>query len=251
MALITLTANCGVMDDWFVAKGQSVSWRQTPKRGDIVFFDFSGKHTSRTHVGIVEKVNADGSITTIEGNTSVTSNDNGGAVMRRTRWPYQVTRYGRPSYASTAEMEGYMQLAAEQIGVTEYPSGTNYVKYNDWYYGKGKVSAPWCAVFVCWVFLSGNKASGTTSSTSTVMITTGGSKVTITLNTLKRGSKGAQVKALQRMLYARLGSTYGSIDGEFGPVTEKGVIRVQKQLGLSADGIVGKNTWTALLTQME
>lgn len=250
MGLVVLTANCGVMDDWFVKKGQGVSWRQTPKRGDIVFFDFNGKHTKRTHVGIVEKVNADGSLTTIEGNTSVSSNDNGGAVMRRTRWPYQVTRYGRPAYASTAEMESYMQLAAEQIGVTEYPSGSNKVKYNTWYYGKTVSGSayPWCAVFVCWVFLSGNKASGKATITTT---TTGGSKVTITLNTLKRGSTGAQVKALQRMLYARLGSTYGSIDGEFGPTTEKGVIRVQKQLGLSADGVVGKNTWTALLTQME
>lgn len=247
MGLVTLTANCGTMDDWFRSKGQRVAWSATPKRGDIVFFDFTGKHTKRTHVGIVERVNPDGSITTIEGNTSVTSNDNGGAVMRRTRYKYQVTSYGRPAYASNAELEAYMALAIEQIGITEYPSGSNKVKFNTWYYGKvvSGSSYPWCAVFVCWVFLSGNKSSGKTTTTTS----TGGGKVTVTLDTLQQGASGAQVKTLQRILYARLGSAY-TVDGEFGPTTEKGVIRVQKQLGLSADGIVGSNTWTALLTQM-
>lgn len=244
MALFVKTNYCPTADNWFRAQGRRYAWNTTPKRGDVVFFDFSGAHSSRSHVGIIEKVNADGSLTTIEGNTSVTSQDNGGAVMRRTRFKYQVTSYGRPAYASTAEMEGFLQLAAEQIGVTESPSGSNYVKYNDWYYGKSKVAEPWCAAFVSWIFLSGTKPKGTTTTT-----TTGGTKVTITLDTLRRGSTGAQVKALQRMLYARLGSAY-KVDGEFGPTTEKGVIRVQKQLGLAADGVVGKNTWTALLTQL-
>ena len=247
MGLVALSANCGTMGDWFKNRGQSLAWSTTPKRGDIVFFDFSGKHTTRQHVGIIEKVNADGSLGTIEGNTSVTSNDNGGAVMRRTRYKYQVVHYGRPACASDAELEAYMALASEQVGVTEYPSGSNKVKYNTWYYGwaVSGSSYPWCAVFVSWIFLSGNKASGKTTTSTT----TGGSKVTITLDTLQQGSSGTQVKTLQRILYARIGSSI-EVDGDFGAKTKAGVIKVQKQLGLSTDGVVGKNTWTALLTQM-
>lgn len=246
MALITKTAYCPTADEWFRAQGRRVAWNGTPKRGDVVFFDFSGNHSARTHVGLIERVNSDGSLTTIEGNTSVTSNDNGGAVMRRTRYKYQVTSYGRPAYASDAELEAYMQLASEQVGVTEYPSGSNKVKYNTWYYGSAVSGSayPWCMAFVSWIFLSGNKASGKTTTTST-----GGNKVTITLDTLQQGAQGAQVKTLQRILYARIGSSI-EVDGEFGAKTKAGVIKVQKQLGLSADGVVGKNTWTALLTQM-
>ena len=44
-------------------------------------------------------------------------------------------------------------LAQNEIGVVEKPSGSNRVKYNDWYYGKS-VSGdayPWCMVFVQWL----------------------------------------------------------------------------------------------------
>ncbi len=53
-----------------------------PQPGDIIFFS-NGKRAC--HVGIVERRNGTSSVTTIEGNTSRASNDNGGAVMRRTR----------------------------------------------------------------------------------------------------------------------------------------------------------------------
>ncbi len=47
-----------------------------------------------------------------------------------------------------------LEVAREQIGVTEYPPGSNNVKYNTWYYGR-EVSGsayPWCMVFVQWCF---------------------------------------------------------------------------------------------------
>lgn len=75
-----------------------------------------------------------------------------------------------------------------------------------------------------------------------------GKNVTITLNTLRSGSKGKQVKTLQRLLIIEtydLGS-YGA-DGSFGSVTEKAVKAFQKKNGLEVDGIVGKDTWSALL----
>lgn len=65
--------------------------------------------------------------------------------------------------------------------------------------------------------------------------------------TLKRGSKGEYVTLLQTMLYSKgydLGS-YG-IDGDFGRATEAAVKQYQQDMGLKADGIVGKETWQAL-----
>ena len=86
------------------------------------------------------------------------------------------------------------------------------------------------------------------SSSTTTTSTREGKIVTIELNTLKKGSTGKQVKTLQRLLIIEaydLGS-YGA-DGDFGSMTEKAVIAFQKKKGLEADGIVGKNTWNALL----
>lgn len=37
-------------------------------------------------------------------------------------------------------------------------------------------------------------------------------------------------------------------DGDFGPSTDKAVRAFQKLKGLSVDGVIGKDTWTALLT---
>lgn len=76
--------------------------------------------------------------------------------------------------------------------------------------------------------------------------------VEIEMNVLRKGSTGEQVKTLQRLLSA-LGykmkdgwRTYG-VDGSFGNATYNAVIKYQKAKGLSADGIVGANTWNKLL----
>lgn len=75
----------------------------------------------------------------------------------------------------------------------------------------------------------------------------GGDKtVMIELSVLKKGSKGEQVKTLQRLLTA-LGYPCGVVDGSFGNNTLAGVTAFQKGNKLEVDGYVGKNTWTALL----
>ncbi len=56
---------------------------------------------------------------------------------------------------------------------------------------------------------------------------------------LKRGSKGDQVKDLQKILGCRP-------DGVFGPTTEGKVKEWQKAHGLVADGIVGDKTWAVM-----
>ena len=60
--------------------------------------------------------------------------------------------------------------------------------------------------------------------------------------TLRVGSHGAQVLALQRRLSV-LGYWLGTADGEFGDLTRQAVVTIQKVAGLSRDGICGPVTW--------
>lgn len=65
--------------------------------------------------------------------------------------------------------------------------------------------------------------------------------------TLRRGSKGEYVTLAQTELIQK-GYSCGSFgaDGQFGAATEAAVKLFQRDHGLSADGIIGKNTWAAL-----
>ena len=63
--------------------------------------------------------------------------------------------------------------------------------------------------------------------------------------TLKIGSTGNRVKALQKALIS-LGMLSGSADGRFGAKTKAAVIAFQQKSGLDADGLAGKKTLTAL-----
>ena len=74
----------------------------------------------------------------------------------------------------------------------------------------------------------------------------GDDTVDITLPVLRRGSKGNTVTAVQQLLAAK-GYKSGKTDGIFGANTEAAVKRFQTANGLTADGIVGKNTYTKLL----
>ena len=62
--------------------------------------------------------------------------------------------------------------------------------------------------------------------------------------TLKKGSKGDEVRTLQRAL-SNLG--YGvMVDGDFQGITMEAVKAFQSEHGLEPDGIVGPKTWEAL-----
>ncbi len=62
---------------------------------------------------------------------------------------------------------------------------------------------------------------------------------------VKQGSKGVYVLIAQDGLNT-LGYTTGGLDGVFGTKTKNAVIRYQRSRGLSADGIIGCNTWRSL-----
>ncbi len=60
---------------------------------------------------------------------------------------------------------------------------------------------------------------------------------------LKKGSKGDDVKSVQKVVGV-------TADGDFGPGTEKAVIAWQAAHGLSADGIVGPATWNKMVGEV-
>lgn len=98
-ALIPKTAYTPTMYDWYRRQGLA---DRTPRVGDLVFYDFPDSLARIQHVGIVEAVNADGTITTIEGNTTsgaAGSQSAGGGVWRRRRSQASVVGYGHPRYA--------------------------------------------------------------------------------------------------------------------------------------------------------
>jgi LysM repeat protein len=79
--------------EWFKSRGQ---WGSVPRVGAVVFFDWNNDGEA-DHVGIVETVNPNGSVGTIEGNST---NPNGGrlGVFRHTEWPRSILGYGYPAY---------------------------------------------------------------------------------------------------------------------------------------------------------
>lgn len=102
------TANCGVQARAFYNKGRLKTTGFLP--GDVVFFHWSNDKSSYVpsvyscdHVGIIESVNADGTLTTIEGNTGSSYN---GEVMRRVRSLSVVSCAGRPDYTGSYDGGG-------------------------------------------------------------------------------------------------------------------------------------------------
>ncbi|MBQ6626370.1 MAG: CHAP domain-containing protein [Ruminococcus sp.] len=105
--LYVKTANVGCQAWYFKNAGKLVT--KNYKKGDIVIFHWSdAKSTwisgmySLDHIGIIESVNNDGTLTTIEGNTGSTKN---GEVKRCTRYMSQVACACRPSYKAEPKIK--------------------------------------------------------------------------------------------------------------------------------------------------
>jgi predicted Holliday junction resolvase-like endonuclease len=74
------------MKKWLASEGRYVEGGQGGRPGDLVFFD--GNHDGTLdHIGFVESIGTDGTVHTIEGNSS-------DAVSRRARRPDEIAGYG-------------------------------------------------------------------------------------------------------------------------------------------------------------
>ena len=81
------------IENWLKLTGQWLGKTTDVQPGDIVIFNFKG--TGPDHIGLVSAIAGEGTFTTIEGNTSMGNDSNGGAVMFRTRKLAQIEGFGR------------------------------------------------------------------------------------------------------------------------------------------------------------
>ncbi len=81
------------LETWLRATGRGLDADCAPAPGDVAVFDWDGGLPD--HVGIVVGRRADGDLDTVEGNTAVGNDSDGGAVMRRRRRLAQVSTFGR------------------------------------------------------------------------------------------------------------------------------------------------------------
>ena len=90
------TAYCPTVEAWGKQNKLTVD-KAKGQYGDIVLFDFSGKGVAG-HIGFIVGKNPDGIYKTIEGNTAVGNDANGGCVMYRNRSASSIRCIIRPKY---------------------------------------------------------------------------------------------------------------------------------------------------------
>lgn len=226
-----------------------------PKPGDQIFFN------NYAHTGIVEKI-VGNVITTIEGNTS-------DQVARRTYsiGSRSIDGYGRPKYdvENSVEFVEKPGAAAQlQIGdVVNFIGSRHYISANT---GTGSKCNPGTAKITA-------KAEGAAHPYHLIKVAGGGSTVygwvdaadiaelkqedepdptaeycNLDLPTLRNGSEGEAVKAMQILLIGR-GYDCGAWkdDGKFGDLTETAVFDFQSEHDLPVSRICDAATWKKLL----
>jgi peptidoglycan hydrolase-like protein with peptidoglycan-binding domain len=253
-------------------------WRQQgrfgsePRPGAVVFFDWGQSRSIQAidHVGLVVQPLGNGLVRTIEGNSSVPGHSDG--VWFHDRNPAFVVGYGYPAYGGE---EVHVQTVVADVGYHPYAtagSGSRILRIldagddvkelqrllkvaADGYFGartKNAVLAYQRAHHLdvdgevgpqVWGALLGSKVH--TGSGGGGGGGKGGTKdVPPFPGTVKRGSRGPGVRAVQARLAARGWKV--TADGDFGPATEAVVRAFQKEKHLGVDGIVGPQTWAAL-----
>lgn len=178
----------------------------SPQPGDQIFF-YNNSKSRVSHTGLVYSVDKS-YVYTVEGNTTGASGviANGGGVCKK---KYKL---------SSTYIAGY--------GRPQYAL-------------KGAETATGAPVQKDEQIPASSAGTATAGKTK-------GKTVVIEMNVLQYGSKGNQVRTMQRLLNA-LGHSCGSVDGSFGPKTLAAVKAFQKAKGLEVDGSCGPKTWTALL----
>ena len=217
--------------------------------GDVVFFDWNGTRSigAIDHVGVVEAVHSNGTITTIEGNTS-------DACQRRTRNSSCIVGYGRPSYGDASPLpstDGILRKGSKGAAVKTLQQNLNTVMgaklVVDGDFGAATDTS--VRAFQKKYGLTVDGEYGPASAAVMKSALKGGTKPTPPAPRPPAAGKltvdgkfgPGTCAAMQRSL-----NTHGaklSVDGSFGPMTKKAL---QSYLKVTADGVVGPNTIKAL-----
>lgn len=112
------TAYCPAVLSWGRENGLIVS---EGRMGDLILFDWDNTNVNDAdHIGFIVERNADGSYITVEGNTSLTNNSNGGEVMERRRSTC-IRAIIRPKYDS--EPNKPIEEVAREVIAGEWGNG--------------------------------------------------------------------------------------------------------------------------------
>ena len=96
------TASCGTLLGYYRARGQAVTDGDY-QPGDLIFYNFQDG-SDPEHVGLCESFGG-ATVVSIEGNTGIGNDANGGAVMRRSRTLGQIVGAARPRYEEDEGMD--------------------------------------------------------------------------------------------------------------------------------------------------
>ena len=264
-------------------RAHNAFYRQ-PQVGDQVFF---GDYGNEGHTGIVVAVSGN-IITTVEGNTSggygVESNGDGVYLKKYNISTQYIPGFGRPNWGVVSNDAGN----EEGSGTASYPiiklgsKGSDVKKAQqlliakgyscgvagaDGDFGAGTYNADkkfqvangleadgivgantWAALLKTEQPKPETKPEQTEPEKEPEKpVETTGSACIVDLPIVRQGDNGFPVIAVQTLL-GKHHFNVNYIDGEFGPDTLAKVKAFQKAKGLTADGIVGRDTWTILLT---
>lgn len=215
--------------------------------GDIVFFDWAGGGSIAgiDHVGLVEAVHSNGTITTLEGNTS-------DMYLRRVRSAC-VVGYGRPAYGDASPMptsDGMLRLGSTGNAVKTLQSHLNTVMGSGLVVD-GQFGPLTDAALRAFQSRYGLQVDGVYGPASAAMMKAALAGKTAPIPPKPKPPTGTLVvdgifgpatcAALQRALNKHGASLV--VDGSMGPLTTKAL---QRYLGVTADGIVGPVTIKAL-----
>ncbi|MFF7652874.1 peptidoglycan-binding protein [Streptomyces sp. NPDC007983] len=218
--------------------------------GDVVFFDWSGGRSISgiDHVGLVEAVHSNHTITTLEGNTS-------DAFRRRRRNSACVVGYGRPAYSNAAPLpshDGILRRGSTGKAVKALQKNLNAVQQAgltvDGEFGPATEKAVRTFQSKHKLTVDGEYGPHTAAVMKAALA---GRSSVIKPKALVAGPGELEVDgifgpatcaALQRALNAKAAAGL-EVDGAFGPLT---VSALQGYLKVAVDGIVGPETTTAL-----
>lgn len=268
--IILPECSCNKMIALYKAAGR---WKEddayTPQIGDLVMYDWDDDNkgdnkNQADHVGIVYAVSGT-YLSIIEGNI----NNSVGLRSLAVNGKY-IRGYCLPDYAKVAKDVTKPATTTEKAPADK---GTRYtVKSGDtlWdiakkHLGSGKrykeiVAASGLASTVLRtgqvLIIPGAEAEAKVETVSPAPTPepSGGdddmATCTVTLPKLKKGDNNRAVRALQQLLILRgYKLPNHGIDGEFGDETETVVQLFQRDEGLTVDGIVGADTWKALVSK--
>lgn len=242
------TAGCNQVLDWGRNAGLEVS-KYEGRYGDLILFDWNNTGIwDADHIGLIECRNANGTYTTIEGNTSGGNDSDGGEVMRRIRDTSCIRAILRPKYENSE------------------PYSTNVIPYDKFpFIQRGSTNEVWVKIAQAGVGLMLADADGGFGDKTNHWVRDFQRKHGLEVDgivgpktwkcifynadswdeipAVYRGKVGRSVVLCQACL--EMPAKY--LDGRCGDITVGNIKSFQKEHAIAADGGCGQLTWKELI----